>query len=613
MSTHSPLPDAFVVGTAGHIDHGKTSLVRALTGVNLDSLPEERRRGITIALGFTTLPLPSGRVASFVDVPGHERLVRTMVAGASGIDAVMLCVSASEGVMPQTREHLDILRILGVKHGVIALTMADLVDEEMAELAAEDARDAVAGTFLEDAPLLVTSAHKGTGLPELVAALDALPALSRDASGPFRLPVDRCFVRKGFGSVVTGTVLSGQVEDGQELALLPQLERTRVRGLQVHGLATTRSRAGFRTALNLAGVERDALPRGTVVASPDQVPVTSILDVSYQHLADAPRLESGARARLLLGTAEVMVVVDGLDGDLEPGQPGLLQLRTAAPLACMPGDRFVLRRESPVTTLGGGQVLDPWARRWRKRHFEQAAEQLSRLEDGEKLVLLERAGVQGLTPTQAQARLGPQADQAVLLGDRMLTRSMVQQLEQQLVHALDEWHAEHPLASALGRRELVRGPLTPLKGAAFDALVLRLERAGVVVIDGPRLRRATWQVQLTAPQQAELDLLEQRLQQAGLSAVDSKTLFEGLEHGEALVTLLVEGRRALRVGGRYTSQPALDTLVTQVQQVLRDEGALSPGRFKELTGLTRKNAIPLLEWLDAEKITRRQGDVRVAR
>ena len=266
----SATPDTFVVGTAGHIDHGKTALVRALTGVDLDSLPEEQRRGITIALGFTHLALADGRRAAFVDVPGHERLVRTMIAGASGLDAVVLCVSAVEGVMPQTREHLDILGLLGVRHGLVALTMVDLLGEgsdaeEMLELAVEDVQDAIAGTFLEGAPILPTSAKEILGLEALTSALAALPVEKRDADGPFRLPVDRGFLRRGFGVVITGTVLSGRVQDGQEVLLLPQGEKARVRGIQVHGAEVGESLSGLRTALNLAGPQRDDLPRGTVV------------------------------------------------------------------------------------------------------------------------------------------------------------------------------------------------------------------------------------------------------------------------------------------------------------------------------------------------------------
>ncbi|MCB9763981.1 MAG: selenocysteine-specific translation elongation factor [Alphaproteobacteria bacterium] len=605
-----PLPDAFIVGTAGHIDHGKTSLVRALTGVDLDALPEERRRGITIALGFTTLNLPSGRVASFVDVPGHERLVRTMIAGACGIDAVLLCVSAVEGVMPQTREHLDILSLLGVERGVVALTMGDLVDEDLALLAEEDVRDAVEGTFLEGAPILLTSAEDRRGLDALIAALDALPVAPRRADGPFRLPVDRAFVRRGFGTVITGTVLSGAIQDGDEVVVLPQGDKARVRGLQVHGAPRSRSASGYRTALNLAGVEKDDLPRGTVVASPTGVPVTSILDVRYRHLADAPPLESGARVRLLIGTAEVMAVIDGLDA--EPGAGRYAQLRTAEPVVALPGDRFVLRRESPVTTLGGGVVLDPWAPRARKRERLAAAAALARLEEGDRGVLLERAGPVGLPQAEARVRLGALPEDAARLGDRVLTAAQVDQLQRTLLERLDAWHADHPLSWGPNRRALLRGVLTPLESAAFDALLGGLMEAGHIALDGPRVRRAGWQPVLDDAAAQTRDLILERLEAAGLAALSTAELLAGCVDGDALLALLQESGTAVRIGGRYHPRAALDDMVARVQAALAEEGELTPGKFKDLTGLTRKNAIPLLEWLDGQRVTRRRGDSRVA-
>ncbi|NOY26026.1 MAG: selenocysteine-specific translation elongation factor, partial [Oligoflexia bacterium] len=326
----------FIVGTAGHIDHGKTTLVRALTGVDLDSLPEERARGITIALGFTQLDLGPSHHVSFVDVPGHERLVRTMIAGATGLDAVMLCVSAVDGVMPQTREHLDILQILGLSQGIVALTMSDLVDAEMRELAELDVEEAVAGTFLEGAPIIPTAvpgggasggsaAEQGSqclGLDALRAALAALSPSGRTATGPFRLPIDRAFVRRGFGTVVTGTLRSGTVTDGDDVEILPAGQRARVRGLQCHGQAVPGSRAGWRTAINLAGVERDDLSRGQVVVHAGQIETASVIDTRYRHLASAPPIKDGARVRLLAGTAEVMAVVSVLDTQQGSGDQG---------------------------------------------------------------------------------------------------------------------------------------------------------------------------------------------------------------------------------------------------------------------------------------------------
>ncbi|MCP4809561.1 MAG: selenocysteine-specific translation elongation factor [Proteobacteria bacterium] len=600
------LPRAFVVGTAGHIDHGKTTLVRSLTGVDLDALPEERQRGITIALGFTPLTLPSGRIASFVDVPGHERLVRTMISGATGVDAVVLCVSAVEGVMPQTREHLAILKLLDVQHGLIALTMADLVDEDMIELATDDVRDAVEGSFLEDAPLIVTSAETRQGIDELIAAIDALPAVERSPDGPFRLPVDRTFVQKGFGSVVTGTTLSGSVSDGDDLVVLPQGDKVRVRGVQVHGEKRSQSRAGLRTALNLVGAGRDELPRGTVVASPD-VPTTSILDARVHLLTDAPAIASGSRVRLLIGTAEVLAVAQVLDGDLDPGTSHLVQLRTSEPVVALPRDRFVLRRESPLVTLGGGVVLDPWAPKVRNKTAASAAAQLERLEQGDATVFLERAGLAGLAKADAATRgaTGP------MLGGRVFSPAAVDRLIRVVLADLDGLHAENPLVPGAPRRALYRGPAAALHAPGFDELIQTLASRDELVVDGPRVRRPDFAVVRTAAQEAQAATLFARIEAAGIEGLKREEACEGLADGEALLQLGLDADQADRVAGRLYGRGVLDRLIADVERVLDEEGDLSPGRFKELTGLARRGAIPLLEWLDARKVTRREGDTRI--
>lgn len=602
------LPQAFVVGTAGHIDHGKSSLVRALSGHDPDRLPEEKKRGITINLGFARMPLADGRVVSFVDVPGHERLVRTMIAGAAGIDAVLFCVSAGEGVMPQTQEHLDILKLLGIERGIVALTMADLVDEEMIELATEDVRDALEGSFLEHAPLIVTSATEGIGLPALREALAALPVTRRSEQGPFRLPIDRSFVQKGFGVVVTGTVLSGTVEEGQELRLLPQGDKLRVRALQVHGEAQSRSQAGFRTAVNLSGAEREELPRGSVLVGPG-VEGHQVLDARYHHLPGAPALSSGTRIRVLTGTSEVMAVVDGLDGELSPGSARLIQLRTSEALAVLPGDRFVLRRESPVTTLGGGILLDVWAPRHRKRDHARASAELEALEGGDRSVLLERAGPGGLDAKQAKARnlSGP------TLADRVLGPVQLAAQEAALMHALETFHRENPLSSAVPRRALHRGRAAALGPQAFDALLRRLEAADRVVIDGPRLRKKGWVAQLTDAQAHTAEALVAKIRAASLEALPLEELnTEAGDEGARILAFLIETERLERIAARVYERGQLQDLTAQVQAHLRAHGQMAPTDFKEISGLSRRYAIPLLEWLDAQGVTRRDGDVRIA-
>ena len=328
--------------------------------------PEEQARGITIALGVTPLSLADGRTLGLVDVPGHERLVRTMVAGATGIDAVLLCVSAVDGAMPQTREHLAILDLLGVRQGAVVLTMADLVDEDLLELATEDVAETVVGTFLEGRPIVPFSAVTGAGKEQVLATLAAFEDSPRTSDGPFRLPIDRTFMRPGFGTVVTGTTWSGRLEDGATVSLLPGAASARVRGIEVHGEKVSEATAGRRTALNLAGIDGEAVSRGLVVVHGD-VPETSMIDVRYHHLSDAPPLADGASVRVLLGTAERLarfVVAEApapsLDNvEVEPGRSVWAQLRLDQPLPSLPGDRFILRRPSPQSTLGGGEIVDP--------------------------------------------------------------------------------------------------------------------------------------------------------------------------------------------------------------------------------------------------------------
>ena len=614
----APAPsDVLVVGTAGHIDHGKTSLVRALTGHDLDRLPEERARGITIALGFTSLALPSGRVASFVDVPGHERLVRTMISGASGLDAVVLCVSAVEGVMPQTREHLAILELLGVAHGLVVLTMTDLVDDELAELAELDVEDTVAGTFLEGSPILRTAAGPVPhGIDAVRAALDALPpAPARAVAAPLRLPVDRAFVQRGFGTVVTGTLRGGRVEDGDEVEILPGGQRCRVRGLQVHGAVRDSSRAGLRTALNLAGVERDDLTRGHVVCRPGQLQATHMVDAWIRTLPDAPPLSTGDRVRVLAGTAETLAVFapvaaagsDAPADPWEPGTEGFVQLRTDHPLVLLPGDRLILRRESPVTTLGGGTVLDPWAPRVRSRSRRSHAHELARLHAGTTDVLLHRAGDLGLDATELALR---GCDPGVRLADRHVHPDRVDRLSRSLLDALRAWHTAHPLADGAPRRDLHGAALSHLSSAMFDALVARLAEAGELVLEGPRVRCADFSVELSPAQAEARAALLADLQAAGPAA---RRFAEVLAQSPDLVALLLSRGVLVRYGDLVTTRTVLDQVTAEVRAFLEREGRMQPTDFKALFGLSRKHAIPLLEWLDSSRLTVRDGDARILR
>ncbi len=609
-----------VVGTAGHIDHGKTSLVRTLTGVDLDTLPEEQSRGITIALGFTHLTLPSGRTAGFVDVPGHERLVRTMVAGASGIDAALLCVSAAEGVMPQTREHLAILDLLGVERGIVALTFADLVDADLLEVAADEVRDVLAGTPLSAAPVIPFSSVTGLGRDAVVAAIDALPARVRPDTGPFRLPVDRVFTLKGHGTVATGTVHGGRVQEGDEVEVVPAGLRTRVRSLQVHGRPVGASHAGLRTAVNLP-VPHEDLARGHEVATPGAVPATRFVDVRYRHLAGSPPLEDGDPVRFLTGTAEVVARARLLaspripSDDADPDEPVFLQVQAAEPVACLPGDRFVLRRASPVSTLGGGTVLDPWAPPVRHRDRAATAALLARLHAGDRGVLLLRAGRAGLSAAEARQRgclPGPGAPWARSLADRVVHDEVQAELGTAVRGALERYHRAHPLDPRPHRKEIVEGPQRALDDRVLEALVAAMAAAGDVVVEGGRLRLPTFALRLDPEQDAARRRMLAAAREAGLAMHTVASLAAAGAHpdAESLARRLAEEGLLARVGPFLCDRAAIDACVAEVRGWLARDGTFSPTEAKERLGLTRKHLIPLLEWLDAQRITRRVGEVR---
>ncbi len=597
-----------IVGTAGHIDHGKTSLIRALTGVDLDRLPEERARGITIALGFTHLTLPSGRIASFVDVPGHERLVRTMIAGASGLDAVMLCVAAPEGVMPQTKEHLDILNLVGIQAGFIALTMCDLVDEDTIELARMELEDVVSGTFLEGKPILQTVAGTNpTGLEGVMQALDDIAEQQRPTQGRFRLPVDRAFIQKGFGTVVTGTARAGTIRDGTDVRIEPIGLKARIRGMQVHGNPVTQTQAGLRTAINLAGIERDDLARGMVVIEEPSLAPASIIDVHLQLLDSAPLLQTRTRARLLVGTAEVMAVVEIIDDDLvTPGDETWAQLRTEEPIVAMPGDRFILRRESPVETLGGGTILDPWAPRARKKRHSAIAQELTALRAGNTDILLSRAGAQGMDLPTAITR---QVSGGVRLGDRTYHPQWIARFTDSLTTQLQAWHEAHPLKHGAPRRELHNGTIDVLDERAFADLLGQLHDAAVVVLDGPRIRLPTFCVKLDAGQATQQKALESELCAAGLTG--QKYSEVATAHNE-LLHLLIDSGKVERLGPHIIHSSCLNEMVAAVRAHLNQHEQLKPADFKALTNLSRKHAIPMLEWLDTQRVTIRRGDSRFA-
>jgi selenocysteine-specific elongation factor len=621
---------SIVIGTAGHIDHGKSALVRALTGTDPDRLKEERERGITIDLGFAHLQLDDVNLA-FVDVPGHERFVRNMLAGAGGIDVVMLVVAADESVMPQTREHFQICRLLQVASGLIVLTKSDLADKDMSDLATLEVRELVAGSFLEHAPIVRVSSRTGEGLDALRAQLvNVATAVSeRDPSGPARLPIDRVFSIKGFGTVVTGTLVSGALREEQELVVLRargDAITVKVRGLQVHGQKQMTAEAGRRVAVNLGGVDVEDLTRGDTLCARAALEPTRAIDVRLELLPDVRPLGSGRRVRFHQGTTELL-------GRVSLARDGYARLRLESPAVVTRGDRFVLRAYSPLATIGGGVVLDPHPPRGPVR-TPAAIARFARLdpllapddrtvetfvEDRAEAglhtrLLISRAGLTQTSAEEVAERI-VKSTKATQIGDLLVSTRSLAQLAERLVAEIDAHHAAHPLADGMPREEARERLFRRTAPIVFDAVVDRLVAAGTLVAR-ERLARAGRQVSLSAEEARVQDILERVYRDAQLTPPDATAVVEAAGAPRVLVermlSLLVRNRRLVKIESLLFHTSALETLKDDVRS-MKDAGTarVDVASFKERYGVTRKYAIPLLEYLDRERVTRRVGDARV--
>ncbi|GFE56953.1 selenocysteine-specific translation elongation factor [Geobacter sp. AOG1] len=630
-----------ILGTAGHIDHGKTSLVKALTGIDTDRLPEEKARGITIELGFAHLELPGDVQFGIVDVPGHERFVRTMVAGVGGMDLVMLVIAADEGIMPQTREHLDICRLLGVKKGLVALTKSDLVDPEWLGLVIEEVKEYLAGGFLEGAAILPVSSRTGAGLIELKAELArlAVDMEEKKSAGPFRLPVDRVFTVTGFGTVVTGTLLSGSITVGDEVELLPSGIRTRVRGVQSHGSKGEKGAAGQRVAVNLQGVEHTEVRRGDVVVSPDAFRTTRTVDAMLVHLPSAPRnLKHRATLRLHSATYEVPAQVILLDRDtLKPGESAFAQLRLEHPVLLLPGDPFVLRTFSPPATVGGGRVLDPAPARRRRRSTEALNLLNSLAGDDDRLkvnLLVAQNLYSGITIQEIVTRSGlplKQADAALapLLSDGTLIQVVREpriflgkgafaDLQELLFGELERFLRDNPLREGIGKEEL-KGRLPKRSDPRFfGPLLALLEKDGKVVVERD-LVKLPGRKGIPSTAQAEVqERIADLLRKGEMEPPTVRELADAAGCGEKDVlghlNLLVREGRAVKVKSDLFYAPDPVAAIREKLIVyLKERKEITPTDFRELTGLSRKFMIPLLEFFDGEKLTIRVGDKRVLR
>ena len=643
-----------IVGTAGHIDHGKTSLVKALTGIDADRLKEEKQRGITIDIGFADLAIDDVRIG-FVDVPGHERFIKNMLAGAHGLDLVMLVVAADESVMPQTREHFDICRLLDVKAGLVALTKSDMVDEELLELARAEVEDFVRSSFLAEAPIVAVSSRTGAGIDELKQELAKLAARTQPKaiSAVMRLPVDRAFSIKGFGTVVTGTLIAGQLKLGDELDVLPSGIRTRVRNLQVHGHDTDHALAGQRTAINLQGLNVEQAQRGVVLAPAGRLGSTRMVDARLHLLPSAPRpLVHRARVRFHHGTSEVLARVVLLEGGerstesgtsgrepgrnlaIEPGNSRLVQLRLEKPVTALPGDHFILRSYSPQVTIGGGVILDAQPEKHRKS-ARSAYDRLSELEhadfDKQIAAFVEMAGLHAMTLPELAARTGATDEQLAKAIARQVSAGVVlevsnspatlmsapalKQLETRVVGLLEDHHRREPLSLGLGREEVRERVFGNLKPEIVRSIVSRLAEGGKIVVERDSMRLASHRMALSATDAAHKQRLEAAFKNAGLQAgtLDEAAKSAGVSPDLArkLYNLLAAEKRVLRIDDFVFHADSIEKLKERVRAQKAISSRIDVAVFKEITGgLTRKYAIPLLEYLDRERVTRRVGNER---
>ncbi|HUQ90029.1 MAG TPA: selenocysteine-specific translation elongation factor [Bryobacteraceae bacterium] len=610
-----------IIGSAGHIDHGKTALVRALTGVDTDRLEEEKRRGISIDLGFAHLALTPEISCGFVDVPGHERFVKNMLAGVGGIDLVLLVIAADESIKPQTREHFDICRLLGIRRGIVVLTKADLVDADILELVKLEADEYVAGSFLEGAPRVAVSSVTGEGLEELKQEIakvaKAIPP--RDLSRHFRLPVDRAFSMKGFGAVVTGTLLSGAVKLEQEVEVHPFGRRVRVRGIQVHGRAVDKAIAGQRTALNLSGIDHAELHRGMVLSEAGRFAPTRTVDCVLDLLPSAKPLKHRAPVHFHSGTAEIEAEVRLVQGSkMEPGTRGFARLALREPALLLPGDRFILRMFSPVVTIAGGSILDPAPPR--KLLGTQA--RLAVLGTGslpERIQLLVKESTYGMSIDALLARTGSNVTAAIPAAGLIhiqeqhwvMDKEWFALRQERIRAAVAAFHKQSPLLPGMPKEDL---RARELKGAPPFLLDVLLKATPTVVTEGELLRLSSHKLALKGDEEQALKKIEDAFAQAGLAVPAAQEVLKncGVDAARArsLLQILFREKRLVKVAEDLLFHPSA---VARLREMLASKkgSRFAVPEFKEWTGVSRKYAIPLLEYLDREKVTRREGDSRV--
>jgi selenocysteine-specific elongation factor len=625
-----------IVGTAGHIDHGKTALVKALTGIDADRLEEEKRRGITIDLGFAHMETTgmNGETIrfGFVDVPGHERFVRNMLAGVGGIDLVLLVIAADEGIKPQTREHFDICRLLSIQRGITVLTKSDLVDEDTLDVVCMEVEDFLRDSFLQNAPIIPVSSLKGTGIQELqrelVRVAGDLPA--RDSHAITRLPIDRVFTMKGFGTVVTGTLVAGTIRKEDELELFPSRKRVRVRGVQVHSASATQAIAGERTALNLAGVDKDDLARGMMLATPGLLQATSRLEVKLSLLPSTKPLKSGVRVHLHAFASETIATVRLLDGkQLSSGSSAFVQLQLADSLLLTPGERFIIRQFSPVITIGGGLVLD--ASPLKKMAPEGRIKLLEILSSGDVQAQVRmrvaRHSQQGMTISQLMSETGKQLSDiektvAKLVATGSLVRhrdwiveaKILESVIANLRQLVSSFHSHSPLVPGISKDALRDQAV--LSEISFDAGLSSAIASKQLAVTQDLVHLPGRGVQMKDEETESRRTIEQAFASAGLKVPALKDVLASLKIDKAraqkIVTLLLREKLLIKVSDELVfHRAALDQLRTSLAAQKAKTPKINVASFKDLTGVSRKYAIPLLEYLDRERVTKRVGDERI--
>lgn len=632
-----------IVGTAGHIDHGKTALVKALTGVDADRFPEEKKRGITIDIGFAELDLGDLRIG-FVDVPGHERFVKNMLAGAGGIDLVLLVIAADEGVMPQTKEHFEICRLLEVKNGLVVLTKKDLVDEELLELVKMETAELVQNSFLDNAPVVAVSAKTGEGIEDLKTELKNLAEKIPERKNELiaRLPIDRAFTVKGFGAVITGTLVTGEIAEGTEMQLFPIEKNVRVRGVQTYGKAVKTANAGQRTAVNLGGVDHSEIERGMVLTEKEILRSVQIFDAEIEVLKTSKRaLKSRQRIRVHIGTIEALARVQILNekNEIAAGEKDFVQVRLEIPIVCVPKERFIIRQYSPQTTIAGGKVLDNLAAKHRRKDIETARKYLQNLTQADTAkqikLYLELANENGLTFQDLQARTALRNEilqkaidenlekkSIVKAEDFYIARTPFENLKTKTLSEIENFHKKEPLKKGILRETLREKIYAHLPTEIFRVVVQNLETEKKVASEKDFVRAAAHNLELSSDEKILHERLSQIFKIAKLEVPKLEDVLNNAikntksdkNHARKIFQLLLNSGEIFKVTDEfYFSRTAIDNLISQMRGFAdkTSDRLIDVAAFKDLANISRKYAIPLLEYFDREKVTRRAGDKRL--